>query len=389
LVHDPLLPNTRSECMSIDYDQPQIATDISNDEWQQLLQNVSPELRFLDRHWYNVWGQSYAANDNSIVATANYAATTSDDNATLGIFPCALRNLVGIKVLTMAGYYDPFRTFLCPSGREADAIDYFLTTIVEQGDIAAVYLGPIPVDSLVSIEIERSFSSQRWMLSKVDLGAQQIVHLPDTLDTFRASLSRNLCKNHDRRKRQLAELGNLEIRHYNACSEERWCMAIEHCSTIEANSWLVGKKSGATRVFQQEEFWQHYVSCREASRRLSAWVVYLSEIPIAYSLALDAGGCRYSISGQYDKAYRKYGVGIIADMAMFEDAIENGFDVVNMNDGEAEYKKRWGARAGSTLQTWYLFKPGTIGKLLYTAFKSTSWLRSLAFISAFQRIGPN
>ena len=62
-------------------------------------------------------------------------------------------------------------------------------------------------------------------------------------------------------------------------------------------------------------------------------------------------------------------------MSMFEQAVESGKRVVNMGDGESEYKRRWGARPSASLQSLYFFKPGAIGWLAASAFRTLERVR--------------
>jgi len=185
-----------------------------------------------------------------------------------------------------------------------------------------VHVGPLQVNDQINVPLQSAFDQQKWRIFEVSAGAQQVVNMPATVDDFRTSLSRNLRKNHDRRKRSLEAMGQFEITYYNDC-----------------------------------------------------WVVCLDAKPIAYSLAIDSGSCRYSISGQYDEEYKKHGVGIIADMSMFEQAIESGKTIVNMGDGDSDYKRRWGAEPSAELLSLYIFRPSIVGRLGHTALRTLDRLR--------------
>lgn len=351
--------------------------------WSKVLERVPPEHQFLSHHWYDVWNRTYAANDDEmhpIVYSSTVTATASTSSTEQAfkkesLFPCVKRSRFGIQVLSMAGYYYPFRTFLChPDVKEA-AIDSFADTVHSQTNTTILLAGPLEAGDQINAPLQASFLNRKWRICEVDAGAQQVVNLPATVEVFRASLGRSLRKNHDKRKRALQAMGQFEISYFNNCTTEEWEQVIDRCATIEAQSWLATDDSGKTRVHGRESFWKSYAAHNDGSKRLSVWVVTLDSTPIAYSLAIDSGSCRYSISGQYDEAYKKHGVGIIADMSMFEQAVESGKRVVNMGDGESEYKRRWGARPSASLQSLYFFKPGAIGWLAASAFRTLERVR--------------
>ncbi|OED44168.1 hypothetical protein AB833_02075 [Chromatiales bacterium (ex Bugula neritina AB1)] len=357
------------------------------DTWQEVLGEVSPEHQFLSHHWYDVWGRTYAANDGEMspMVFSTPAAQTGPLEEKNSIFPCISRSRYGIQILSMAGYYYPFRTFLFHPDVKDRAIERFAKSVHEQGSASIVNLGPIQMSDGLGVALRHSFGQLRWHVCEVSAGAQQVIELPDSIEKFRASLSRNLRRNHDRRKRALESMGQLDIAHYSSCSAEQWNQVVDQCSSIEARSWLASDDNGKTRIYGREDFWKSYLAAEDGSRRMSISLVSLDSNPIAYSLAIDSGSCRYSISGQYDEAYKKYGVGIIADMQMFVNAIENGFKVVNMGDGEGEYKQRWGAQPGSELQSFYLFRAGISGWFMYKLFRTLNQLRDSTLLHKLNR----
>lgn len=356
----------------------QAATSIDPDTWNEVLQTLSPEQQFLSHHWYDVWSRTYAANDDEMQPVVYSSPVTTDDppKEKDNLFPCVIRSRSGIKVLSMAGYYYPFRTFLChPDAKEA-AIDQFAEQVHKSSGATILHVGPLQVNDQINGTLQATFRKKHWLAYEVSAGAQQVVNLPATLEEFRSALSRSLRKNHDRRKRSLESMGAFDITHYNNCSTEVWNDVIDRCADVEAKSWLATDGDGKTRVYGREDFWKNYAAHKDGSKRLSIWLATLDGKPLSYSLAVDSGACRYSISGQYDEEYKKHGVGIIADMSMFAQAIEAGMKEVNMGDGESDYKRRWGVVPGVELKAVYFFKPGIIGWLGYAAFRTLDKMRS-------------
>ncbi len=345
--------------------------------WSTVLREVAPENQFLSYHWYDVWSRTYAANEAEMhpVVYSSTVTTEEQPSGKANLFPCVLRSRLGIQILSMAGYYYPFRTFLCQPDVKETAIDFFADTVHIDTSATIFHVGPLQASDQINLPLQASFRRKNWKIIDLSAGAQQVVNLPDTVEAFRASLSRNLRKSHDRRRRALETMGEFDISYYNNCTAAEWEQVIDSCAEIEARSWLATDSNGKTRVYGSETFWKNYADHPDGSKRLSVWVVTLNSKPIAYSLAIDAGSLRYSISGQYDEAYKKHGVGIIADMSMFEQAVESGKRVVNMGDGESDYKRRWGAQPGDELQSLYFFRPGLRGWLVGMAFSTLEQIR--------------
>ena len=379
-----MIPRKRDAGMNNSGLDSTLENSIDSEVWQDLLEVTSADQQFLSHHWYDVWSRTYAANDGDFTPVTFTSANGDQSHSKDSIFPCVVRSRGGIQVLSMAGYYYPFRTFLCHPDVRDTATERFMEAVHDDSSAAIVLLGPLQTDDDVSAPLVSSFQRKNWKICEVSAGAQQLVKLPGTVEEFRASLSRSLRKNHDRRKRSLESIGQFDISYYNSCSSELWDQAIDQCAQVESRCWLAD--DGKTRVYGQEEFWKGYAAREDGSRRLSVWVVSLDSKPIAYSLAVDSGASRYSISGQYDEAYKKHGVGIIAVMRMFEQGIETGKTVVNMGDGESEYKRRWGAQHGTELQSFYTFRPNIIVRLAHRGSLTVNWLRQNSVIHRLTRL---
>jgi len=327
---------------------------VESNDWQQILHAIPPEYQFLSNHWYNVW---------STVFSAANSETDNSFRRWEGIFPFITRVRHGIKILSMAGYYYPFRTFPChPEGKDA-AIRNFVDLVHNDTGTHIVQLGRLQSPDNICDPLQTSFTDKKWKVFKVPAGAQQIVKLPP---------------------RNLEAMDGFEIAHYNNCSTADWNHAINQCADVESRCWLAAEGQN-TRIYGREQFWKAYASNEDGSNRLLIWILRLDSKPIAYSLALDSGNCRYSISGQYDMEYKKLGVGVIADMLMFQQAIESRINVVNMGEGEFDYKQRWGATPGSTLQSYYIFRPGIVGLSIYATFRTVNHLRKTRAFSWLNR----
>ncbi len=350
--------------------------------WESVVQAVSPEYQFLDQHWYAVWCRDYAANS----AQMSTVTISDSDNAhpASGIFPLIVRQIRGISVLSMAGYYYPFRSFLCPPGHIESAASQFVDTINSNTPAQIVQLGRLQVTDVVCDALDSAFRERRWKVCKIRAGNQQVINLPASVEEFRKNLSRNLRKNHDRRKRKLEANPGFALSYYAGCSQDEWERVVDQCAEVESRCWL-NIEGQNTRIYNSEAFWKSYSAKDEGSKRLAACVLTLDGRSIAYSLAIDSGKCRYSISGQYDPEFKKLGVGIIADMLMFEKAIESGIEVVNMGEGEWDYKNRWGAEPGPALQSYYMFRPGLVGFGLYSVFTTVNRLRKTSIFSWLNR----
>jgi len=146
------------------------------------------------------------------------------------------------------------------------------------------------------------------------LGAFSLWHTHGTFTTN----SKNLYKNLKSKLKKLRELGAVTIEKFNNCFSNEWAQVMEDCSNIESQSWLSGDTDVKTRIKGNEAFWKEYLENSDAQRRVNIWLVKLNSHPISFMFTVDSGSCRYSISGQYNAQFKKYGVGLLADYEMLK-----------------------------------------------------------------------
>ena len=339
---------------------------INDSDWRDLMNHVSSEYQFQNPNWYSSWASKYLPLE-FVKTNIEYASITDDTNRLRAVLPFIITSKYGVKVISTAGYYYPFRSFLHSDNLTSDCAEALVKSIDLGMKENIVRFGPADEEAPINNYLKKIFTKYGWMCQEIKRGTQQIITLPDTIEEYNQSLSKGKLKNLKRRQRKLREAGNLTLEKHNGDTYTDWCQVIDHCAEIESKSWLVAN-DGKLRIKGKEEFWKKYLEKHDSQKRLSVWLVKLNSRPIAYSLAIDSGLTRYSISGQYDEEYKKFGVGLMADYEMLKDSIICNLKTVNLGDGEADYKKCWGARSGSQLVDYIYFRPNLIGHIIYLMF---------------------
>lgn len=344
-------------------------------QWDNFVKNISPDQQFLNRDWYSAWESNHLIHEHP-KSHVEYLSFFDGDNNLQGTFPHVKFSKIGLKILSVAGLYYPFRSILFSSGYVSDCAQAFVDTIHENHRNNIIRIGPTVEDELANRMIKDLFLARDWKCHEVDRGNTLVISLPETIDKYRESLGKKFTKKLERRKKSLSKLGKLEFVKYNNCSDEVWESVINECASVEKRSWLSVDKDAELRIFENSEFWKHYLRSGDSRHRVVVWLALLNGKPIAYSFAIDSGDRRYSFSGHYDKEYKKYGVGIIVDGCMFEDAISEGIKSVDMGTGEAEYKSRWGAKIDSRIVDYIFLPPNIIGRTIYSGLKLRNSFRT-------------
>ena len=152
----------------------------------------------MDQSWYSSWESKYLLlelPDSSI----KYISIADINNKLQSVYPCILTSKFWFKILSAAGFYYPFRIVL----RSAKSTDSCAATFVEivNNEIKEniIRIGPTDTEQPVNNILESKFRDSGWMCHKINRGTQQIIILPDSVNEFKQSLSKNLYKNLKRR----------------------------------------------------------------------------------------------------------------------------------------------------------------------------------------------
>lgn len=345
-----------------------VVNEINNSAWKYLADQVSPEYQFLDKNWYSSWESKYLQFEHP-ASYVKYISILDINDKLQGAYPYTVVTKFGFKILSAAGFYYPFRTILHSSKLTLSCANAFVETVHFKIKENIVRIGPAEIDQPINQLVKSKFKDLRWRCHEINRGTQQVITLPSCVEEFKQSLSKDLSKNLKRRLKKLHEIGEVTIEKFNNCSSSKWAQLIDDCSEIESQSWLFSSADGKTRIKGKEAFWKNYLESKAAQRCVNIWLVKLNNYPISFTLAIDSGLNRYSISGQYNAQFKKYGIGLLVDYEMLQDSIHMGIKAVNLGDGDAKYKDRWGAKPGSKLVDYVYFRPSLLGSLLYSILK--------------------
>lgn len=165
------------------------------------------------------------------------------------------------------------------------------------------------------------------------------IHCSRNLALHRASLSRNLRHDTDRRLRRLAEAGAVSIQ--VACGSERLDSLLDEAFAVEALGW---KGVRGTAIASRRELRQFYSEiARWASARgwLRLAFLRLDGQAIAMQFDLEVFGTYYSLKTGYDPAYEHFAPGKLLAFAMVARAVATGAETYELLGKDEEWKSRF------------------------------------------------
>lgn len=348
---------------------------ITDDSLHKLASGLPPGLGFLNLDWYAAWEECYLPIENPGIPVQCIALSDAADK-TIGACPFFIKSYLGLRLLSVAGYYYPFRSFIVAKDSIAKCTIGLVDAIHQQSIASIVRFGPAEEDNPVTRSLFSTFKAQGWKCYQQDRGEQYFINLPNEFAQYKNKLSKKMLGNLRRDSNKLAKLGSIEYKKYNNLQKDDWGPVIDDCSVVESNSWLDKSSQGKMRIYGKEAFWKRLLKNDSASKKITIWIMYLDKKPISFNVAIDADGYRYGVSSQYDTAFRKYSVGLSMHFHVIEDAVNTGIKIFNMGDGDSGYKQRWGAIPGTRLVDYIYFKPNIVGNLFYSGLMLKDKLQS-------------
>src|SRR5205085_2962692 len=190
-------------------------------------------------------------------------------------------------------------------------------------------------------------------------------------DQIEAALDGKFRQNLRRRRRRLAEQGEVKYQLVDAKDAKALDAALADFFEIEASGW---KGRGGTAIAARPELVGFYTQiARDAARRgaLALGVLSLKEKPIAAHLSVVHGGRHYLVKIGYDESLAEYSPGQQLVSDAIRDSCTRGLHEFDFLGPCMEWKLDWESELRA--HRWLtIFRPTAKGKLVHAA-RHTVW----------------
>ncbi|MDQ3262949.1 MAG: GNAT family N-acetyltransferase [Myxococcota bacterium] len=199
--------------------------------------------------------------------------------------------------------------------------------------------------------------------------------LPATVEELRTRLDPTLLANLRRRRRRLAESGEVSLEHFTGGADLD--QRLDELFRVEASGWKGREGTAITLDVKTRAFYRDL--CHAASRGgyLSLHFLRLNGAAIAADLALAYRGRFLSLKIAYDEALARFGPGQLLTEDMLRHAITQGLTEYDLLGDDAPYKAAWADQVRP--HHWlYIFARTTTGRALCSAkFKFAPMVKRL------------
>ena len=337
-------------------------------QWDRCVAGAPGHQKLFGHAWYAVW-MKHIGSAGRWTGETRILLAYDDRGELRGILPLARQLMLRLPIWSLPGYYQPVRGFVCHDEVRVDVCAAFARTLLaSQGLMEIIRLGPTDdaTPERAALVEELSRRCQRVVVFHDD--HRIVAHdIPRSAAAYRemvhghASMKRVLSY-----ERRMQREGMAEIRHHRDPRGDELRAMLEACAEVERRSWLSSSRSGQPRFVSDASrgFWRDL--CTEQlgpQGQLDAWLVHFDGQPIAFRFSLTAGSTRFLIANQYDERFAQYRAGWILYLRDLEDCAARGVTSIDMGEGDAHYKSRWGGERGARSIDVVVLPPGPAGVL--------------------------
>lgn len=317
-------------------------------EWDALLRAASADTVFLTWEWLLTWWEVYGAGAQLRVLTARDVAGRLIGLAPLKVVSHRVMH-VGFDRVEFIGWgkdvTPEYLDFIVWRGWEERVVPLFVEYLMRSSGVV-LDLGPFRADSPALGTLTDTLAERGDEMRHLPVARSPILDLPETVDAFMASRSRNYRKKVREYERRCNRDLAASVRMSQTPEELERDMAA--LVSLHHKRW-----NGTSRAFRTDEYRRFH---REVAARLMSrgWMrmftLETASRPLAMLYCFAYGHRYYYYQGGWDPDYASYRVGLVLMHRVVQQAIAEEARVFDFLRGEEEYKYRWATRHVSSVR---------------------------------------
>ncbi len=291
------------------------------DQWERLSRNVIEENPYYSPSYM------HALLENIETQTDVKALAVFHDTTLVGFLPFVIDTWRWLKAMPVnRAWIHPYTTLSIPLiavSHPREIVDVLVEAMREHGGRGAFWLyesfnleGPVGklFDDVLKDRNLPSKSYDEFDRATLDQGSSFDEHmLRHVSKSRRKGLKRN--------RKNLSELGRLEMRNFTSGPELE--IAVDEFLALEISGWKGEQGSAMACDERTKAFAKRAFGSEDGKSITRADVLYLDDCAIAVSLAIYVGKTAFTLKCSYDESYRSYSPGLLLEQDIIEDFFES------------------------------------------------------------------
>ena len=351
--------------------------------WQQIAPALPPHLAMYTFEWYQNWFEHYAAKPPWTGGSCTLIAYHED--RAVAILPLAVRRQSKLSILSLAGFYQPLRTWLCTQ-TEAEAAGAAMAQhlLNKSGHWDICRLTPIDDGTPERHAFEKGLREHVKRLIETPLGRTIVHPVKPSMEDYQQSKTIKRIQSYERR---FLREESAEVVHYSNPDGEMRSRMLTHLADIEAHSWLA-REGGDLRFASETDraFWNvHLADPARVASPFNAWMAMLHGQPVGFRVVLTSGDIDYMIANQFDEKHAELRLGWVLYIYHLREAVTRGVRLIDSAPGDFHYKGRLGSEEAEMRKSLLLFPDTLKGLLLFHAIRTCDATRKTLERSRYGR----
>ncbi|MDA0577560.1 MAG: GNAT family N-acetyltransferase [Verrucomicrobia bacterium] len=345
--------------------------------WRDCLPRCPPEQQLFSFEWFDCWTRTYGTRPPWIGRTHVITAHLPD-GTTVAVLPLAERRSQGLTWLSLAGFYQPLRSF--PAVPEHAAATGAALTRALLRDLRGwdvLRFGPWDNASPERAALMQALATQAHHRLVIPRGRTIVNRIEPTFDPYAASKSIKRIESYSRRF--LREPG-AEINHVSNPDVTSADALFRNLGAIEERSWLA-REGGDLRFATDADraFWTRVTErALTPGGQLDVWIASLGGKPLGFRVVLSSGPASYMIANQFDEQAGEFRLGWVLYLHHLREAVARGTRLIDSAPDDLHYKSRLGGEEAEMREDLICFRNSLKGLALSRALRglqaSKAWL---------------
>jgi CelD/BcsL family acetyltransferase involved in cellulose biosynthesis len=224
---------------------------------------------------------------------------------------------------------------------EADptVVNTLAETVLRLGELGRIQLSDIPEHSLFLKAILKTTTDEGWSLPFVENQHRKVQTLPNSIEAYEKTLSRNARKQRKRRRRRLTEAG--EYRYHQCRTPEEIDLAFDELVSLHQSRHASKGEQGSFGSARYRDF--HIALMKAALKRdeLRLFLLVLNEQTVGIEYTFFHKGTLMFFQNGFDPQFEALSPGHLIMMHIIDEAIKEGAHSMDLLKGNYEYKNSY------------------------------------------------